>query len=555
MLASLTTLLPRNGASQLGIRDSGTPTTAPTRHIPQETDDMVDSAGSAPADTPAAASEAVPVQKPEEPISFLRHIQYMTSWASKPENLNPYPPISSIPYTPPSRLSEPDVCPSPFPAEPVFVKAIGARPGDAVANDDSNDDTPKPKSVLYLAYGSNLCAKTFLGMRGIRPLSQVNVTAPSLRLTFDLPGLPYREPAFANTAFRKLPDKPKLPPGVPDVPDVPDLPPHDPPGGIKPPHWDLQEDDDDGPAFSLNAAGDPVWNKGLIGVVYEVTPADYTKIVATEGGGASYHEILVPCIALKPPVGVPENPNPVIPRPFLARTLFAPRLPDIPDKPPSPSPSPPPPTSTGDDKDGKEPPKNPKPKEPPLSKLPPWARQLLLPVRRPDPDYAQPSLRYLQLIRDGAREHELPADYRAYLDRLQPYTITSTRQQIGKLLFTVFWGPWFLLFVLCTRVVADDKGKVPVWWAAMTALIINLAWLSYDHVYKPVFGDGERTMPPAGDKKDGFLFFSRPGTTGRKSSSSARSRSGSFAWRREKKAKASDVEKMGLLEEITSDQE
>jgi hypothetical protein len=39
--------------------------------------------------------------------------------------------------------------------------------------------------MLYLAYGSNLSNETFRGNRGIKPLSQVNVQVPSLRLTLD----------------------------------------------------------------------------------------------------------------------------------------------------------------------------------------------------------------------------------------------------------------------------------------------------------------------------------------------------------------------------------
>jgi hypothetical protein len=49
------------------------------------------------------------------------------------------------------------------------------------------------KTILYLAYGSNLSSETFRKTRGIVPISQVNVLVPGLTLTFDLPGLPYLE--------------------------------------------------------------------------------------------------------------------------------------------------------------------------------------------------------------------------------------------------------------------------------------------------------------------------------------------------------------------------
>ncbi|KAK3393450.1 hypothetical protein B0H63DRAFT_458248 [Podospora didyma] len=405
-------------------------------------------------------------------LCILQHLEVLytpASWLSlrsKPSSPLPrvatpsYPPISSIPRTSPARLALPDASPTPFPSEPVLV---------GHDDNDNADDTPekKPSTILYLAYGSNLCAATFLGVRGIRPLSQVNVSAPSLCLVFDLPGIPYKEPCFANTALRKIPSPPgggppKLPPGVPDIPNPPPTP------EWPPSHLDLDE--------SADSTNNPVWSNGLIGVVYEVTPSDYNKIIATEGGHSSYQEIVVPCLTLPAAIGVPEKP-PLPPMPFLARTLFAPRLPDVPDHDSSSSS-----VSDGDDDDDKHP------------KIPSWAKRLLLPVRRPDPDYAQPSERYLNLIRDGAKEHDLPAAYQRYLALLQPYTATTWRQRVGSVLFLLVWAPLILLFVFGSRFLVDGRGSVPRWLAGCMTVLFNLVWLSYDLVGKPLFGDGERTQ-------------------------------------------------------------
>ena len=73
--------------------------------------------------------------------------------------------------------------------------------------------------------------------------------------------------------------------------------------------------------------------------------------------------------------------------------------------------------------------------------MPRWARRFLGPVHRPDPDYAQPSHRYLQLLRDGAAEHELPEDYQAWLGALQAYTLTRERQRLGQLALVLLFGP------------------------------------------------------------------------------------------------------------------
>ncbi|KAK3309728.1 uncharacterized protein B0T15DRAFT_481311 [Chaetomium strumarium] len=396
-------------------------------------------------------------------IFSLRHIQVLWSWAARPKTKTLYPPISSIPQTSAARLSEPDVSPDPCPSKPILAKSF------------HQYARAKPKTVLYLAYGSNMCAETFLGMRGIRPLSQVNVSAPSLDLTFDLPGIPYREPCFANTALRKIPgNPPKLPPDIQNPP-------------FKPPTTQNEVDENE----DRLAHRGPVWNKGLYGVVYEVTSEDYAKIVATEGGGASYHDILVPCIVLPPSVRVPEKPTiPVPPRPFLAHTLYAPRLPDLPDD--------------GDDNHGTPHFPNWKKsakhdgdddRKKPWPILPRWLRNLFFHrTHRPSPDYAQPSARYLKLLRDGAREHELPADYQAYLGALQPYTATTRRQKLGQVLFLGFWFPIIIGMIMGGRLFADKQGRSPPWLVAISTAVMNMVWLSYDAVGKRLFGDGERTI-------------------------------------------------------------
>ncbi|KAI1497213.1 hypothetical protein F5X99DRAFT_413304 [Biscogniauxia marginata] len=346
-----------------------------------------------------------------------------------------YPAISSIPRISPKRL--------------------------ALAAADKSPELA-PNTVLYLAYGSNLCAETFLGFRGIRPLGQINVSAPAFDLTFDLPGLPYLEPCFANTAPRKIPKPP-----------IPGDPPKFPPGLH---YGDVDVGDASATSLLLPPAlprRGPTWSRGLYGVVYEVTPEDYAKIVATEGGGASYQDVLTPCVALPPALHIPEKPPiPELPRPFLAHTLYAPRLPDAP------------PPDGDDDNDDDARPRGKKG----------WARGLLLPVRRPSPDYAQPSPRYLKLIRDGAREHRLPDEYQAYLSALSAYRATTLRQELGRLLFLVLALPPLVVVLVLSRVLTDENGNVPPRLAVAATVVLNLVWAAYDVVFKPVFGDGERTV-------------------------------------------------------------
>lgn len=305
------------------------------------------------------------------------------------------------------------------------------------AAEASGDVTPDARStVLYLAYGSNLSAETFRGKRGIKPLAQVNVVVPELFMTFDLPGLPYTEPCFANTRYRKNPNSTTFtekeetqPPSAVDVPKY---------------HKDR-------------------WKKGLVGVVYEVSRKDYAHIIATEGGGSSYQDILVDCYVLPSGVDtVPKEPYTDMER-FKAHTLFSPAIPATP-------PGKPPPTSGGR-------------------------------IQRPDPSYAQASARYLKLITDGAEEHDLPAEYKDYLYDLRPYTITTNRQRLGLFIFYMVWGPIVKAAFMMAGLFAGKDGRVPAWVAEFLGAMFKAIWASYDAFFYQVFGDGERTLSKDEDEE------------------------------------------------------
>ncbi|KAL8713605.1 MAG: hypothetical protein Q9220_002467 [cf. Caloplaca sp. 1 TL-2023] len=294
----------------------------------------------------------------------------------------------------------------------------------AIKNASKPDQT-----YLYLAYGSNLAASTFQGVRGIRPLAALNVVVPELVMTFDLAGLPYTEPCFANTAYRS-PLTSQSPPST-STPTSPF--------------------DEKSPLLSPSYSN-PSWPKGLVGVVYEVTPSDYAHIIATEGGGASYHDVLVTCHPLSPNT----DTVPLIPTtpPFKAHTLYSPISPP-----------------------GTEPPKD-------------GGR-----FSRPDPDYAQPSRRYIDLITTGAAEHDLPLEYRdTYLNALQPYTITTNGQRIGRFVFMYTWLPIISALFALTRLFSDDEGKSPAWLVRLLGAVFAGVWISYDGWMKGIFGDGERTV-------------------------------------------------------------
>lgn len=283
-----------------------------------------------------------------------------------------------------------------------------------ISQSELSEAEHKGRTILYLAYGSNLCDETFRGARGIKPLSQINVLVPELRLTFDLPGLPYIEPCFANTA-RRDPSQPL--PGYAHGNDY---------------HKDR-------------------WHKGMVGCVYEVTFKDYAHIIATEGGGASYKDILVTCYPLPEADTVPSAPST---QGFKAHTLFA------------------------ESSDASQ-----------------------LGYSRPDPSYAQPSARYLKLLTDGATERSLPVEYQKYLHDIRPYTVTKKKQAIGKALFVAIWMPFIALIFWMNKFFGDEGGRSPKWLTVLSGWLFKSMWWNYDSFWKHVCGDGERTMGDSNDNR------------------------------------------------------
>ncbi|KAF3930905.1 hypothetical protein ABW19_dt0206440 [Dactylella cylindrospora] len=233
---------------------------------------------------------------------------------------------------------------------------------------------PSPKfkeNVKYLAYGSNLSAETFLGRRGIKPLSQANVRVPSLTLTFNLAGVPYKEPRFANVRPREKGDR------------------------------------------------------ELMGVVYEVTPEDYSTILKTEGG---YSVINVSCIPLTPVEGIDS---------FESKTLIVPLA------------------GTRVYYDG------------------------------------LPSLRYLNLLLHGAKEHGLPQEYQQYIAHTGYYEASTLRQKIGSIAVVLAVLP-VVAFVFALRNIMSDKdGRAPHWVTMLQQFCFQNIWVVYDLIWRPLYGDGE----------------------------------------------------------------
>lgn len=306
--------------------------------------------------------------------------------------------------------------------------------------DKQPDFEQRSDTVLYLAYGSNLSAETFRGRRGIEPLAQINVIVPSIVLTFDLPGFAYMEPCFANVRYRGNSEAPAKDDSTVGE-DTPLLG-----GSIGRPRYHKER-----------------WQKGLVGVVYEVSRKDYATIIRTEGGGSSYQDIVVDCYPLLDASIVPEKP---VTAAFRAHTLYAPAE-----------------SPEGADS----------------------TAGTLTRLKRPGHSYAQASSRYMKLLTSGADEHNLPQEYQTYLHQIRSYTITTMGQRVGKFIFVSIWAPIIFSIFGLERMVADKKtGRSPKWLRTLSALAFSGAWVSYDRFFKPLFGDGERTLGDRADREQGY---------------------------------------------------
>lgn len=292
----------------------------------------------------------------------------------------------------------------------------------------SHESTPllqhkeKEKTFYYLAYGSNLASSTFLGRRGIRPLSATNVLCPGQILVFDLDGIPYWEPCFANIREVSQDERLTLHKRIATA--------GSPENVVKEYMSELDR-------LVANSNGE-VWKNALIGVVYEVTETDYATIIRTEGGGAGYKDVEVDCYVL-PKVDEKGNSGPVTT--IRAHTLRAP------------------------------------------------------PEKVNQNSTSQPSPRYLNLLVTGAKEHSLPPAYTSYLSSLHGYRRTTWRQKVGGFVFLAQWILPLAMLLNVKNLLSDKKsGKSPTWIQKWETGLFALMWTCYKWVYKPIWGNGQRTI-------------------------------------------------------------
>ncbi|KAI8632615.1 hypothetical protein F5Y19DRAFT_462502 [Xylariaceae sp. FL1651] len=252
---------------------------------------------------------------------------------------------------------------------------------------------PPTEPVWYLAYGSNLASSKFVSDRGIVPKDVRVVSIRGFTLAMDSAGFPYSEPSFAS---------------------------------IRP--------------LDMNAYPKEI---ELLGTAYLVSPEQYTRIIASEGGGIAYREAEVQATVIQ---GNTEklSLDAASQETMIARSLIT------------------------------------------------------VIVRRPDP---RPSARYLKLITEGAAEAKYPEYYQQYLKSLFSYhPPTRVYRRFGAWIFLSLWVPIMALMEKLTkisiRLKGDKQGTAPdlVIWLVRTMML--LMWWHHDRIHAPIWGRGDGLDQP-----------------------------------------------------------
>ena len=213
----------------------------------------------------------------------------------------------------------------------------------------------------------------------MHPVKSVPVRIPGYKLVFDLPGLPYLEPAFSSIA--EATSSSQLPLPISSSPDV-------------------------------------------LSMAYLLHRSEYAALIESEGGTVSYRQIQV--------TAVPHS----------------------------------------------------KDAEATQGEIKGWTLQTRRPRLHPHP---MPSLRYINLIRTGAKQNDFPDYYQAYLDGVQPYIIHKSQVKLllGRVLFVIIWAP-AIGFALSIRLL--KLGKLG---DRIAAFVFTAMWTSHDVVFSRIFGRGD----------------------------------------------------------------
>ncbi|KAH7361344.1 hypothetical protein BKA66DRAFT_471065 [Pyrenochaeta sp. MPI-SDFR-AT-0127] len=242
--------------------------------------------------------------------------------------------------------------------------------------------------LWYLAYGSNMKASSMKG-RNIKPLATKTVRVPTHYFTFDVFGIPYSEPCYAS--IERFPDGRRENLRLTHNRVCFDVPP-------------------------------------LCGVAHLLSPADFHRLLVTEGSGVVYNLIELEAQEL-----MEQRRDP-----GMSLTVYT------------------------------------------------------LKAKWPQRPNGTPSARYLNLFLEGAKESGLPTEYISYLESFPKYhKIEGKERTYGQLIFDLGWRPFLKRLVRLTTWRVDEDGNCPFWIAVLIVWLYQLMWSYHDYVHVPIFGRGD----------------------------------------------------------------
>lgn len=232
------------------------------------------------------------------------------------------------------------------------------------------------KDIWYCAYGSNMLSSVLCDRRKVSTKRVAPVKIHDYVLTFSLLGVPYNEPAMANIE----------------------------------------------PSSRASEKSKPTIAHG---VAFLISPVDFARIIASEGGGITYRPVKLKVTALDQ-----SNEN------FHVHTLLA---------------------------------------------------------KSPAPVPRLPSKRYMSLLIEGAKSHNLPLEYQQMLASQKTFNNGhSRRYSLGKWLFDAFW------MKIAQRQIQrgvmklrNSDGTVPRWFMLVFDLAYNAMWAYHDYFHSHIWGRGD----------------------------------------------------------------
>ena len=101
-----------------------------------------------------------------------------------------------------------------------------------------------------------------------------------------------------------------------------------------------------------------------------------------------------------------------------------------------------------------------------------------------------PSASYLSLLRQGAEQHRLQADYCEHLGNLQTYEADTWGKQMGAKVMRTFFAPLLSMMVHDIDPAVQSHQRLFLAVCSTGNAIIDSVWLLHDWLLAPILGSG-----------------------------------------------------------------